>query len=70
MTEIQFYGRVFRGLFVLGLLFWWLMGHLAKKNCVENPLEKHIVLKVLGGISIAVGVVMYNRKNEKYRFLN
>ena len=35
------------------------MGHLGKKNCVENPLEKHIVLKVFGGISIAFGIVMF-----------
>ena len=36
-----------------------MMGHLGKKNCVENPLEKHIVLKVVGGISIAFGIVMF-----------
>lgn len=59
MTESEFYSHVFQSLLVLGLLFWWMMGHLAKKNCVENPLEKHIALKVLGGISIAFGVVMF-----------
>lgn len=59
MTESEFYGHVFQSLLVLGLLFWWMMGHLGKKNCVENPLERHIALKVLGGISIAFGVVLF-----------
>lgn len=35
------------------------MGHLGKKNCVENPLERHIALKILGGISIAFGIVLF-----------
>lgn len=59
MTESDFYSHVFQSLPVLGLLFWWMMGHLGKKNCVENPLERHIALKVLGGISIAYGVVLF-----------
>lgn len=59
MTESDFYSHVFQSLPVLGLLFWCMMGDLGKKNCVENPLEKHIVLKVLGGISIAFGIVMF-----------
>ena len=59
MTESEFYGHIFRSLLVLGILFWWMMGDLGKKNCVENPLEKHIPLKVLGGLSIAIGAVMF-----------
>ena len=59
MTESEFYSHLFQSLLVLGILFWWMMVHLGKKNCVENPLEKHIALKVLGGISIAMGVVMF-----------
>lgn len=59
MTESEFYGHVFQSLPTLGILFWWMMGHLAKKNCIENPLGKHIALKVLGGLSIAIGVVMF-----------
>ena len=59
MTESEFYGPVFQSLFVLGFLFCYMMGHLGKKNCVENPLEKHIVLKVVGGISIAFSIVMF-----------
>lgn len=59
MTESDFYSHVFQSLPVLGLLFWWMMGHLGKKNCVENPLDRHIALKVLGGISIAYGVVLF-----------
>lgn len=59
MTENEFYEHWFQGFLVLGFLFWWMMGHLGKKNCVENPLEKHIVLKVFGGISIAFGIVMF-----------
>ena len=59
MTDSDFYSHVFQSLPVLGLLFWWMMGHLGKKNCVENPLERHIALKVLGGISIAYGVVLF-----------
>ena len=59
MTESEFYGHVFLSLPVLGFLFWCMMGDLAKKNCIENPLEKHIALKVLGGLSIAIGVVMF-----------
>lgn len=59
MTENEFYEHWFQGLLVLGFLFWWMMGHLGKKNCVENPLEKHIALKVFGGISITFGIVMF-----------
>ncbi len=59
MTESEFYSHVFQSLPVLGLLFWWMMCHLGKKNCVENPLERHIALKILGGISIAYGVVLF-----------
>lgn len=59
MTESEFYSHVFQSLLVIGLLFWWMMGHLGKKNCVENPLKKHIVLKVFGGISMALGVVLF-----------
>ena len=59
MTESEFYGHVFLSLPVLGFLFWCMMGDLAKKNCIENPLGKHIALKVLGGLSIAIGVVMF-----------
>ena len=59
MTENEFYEHWFQGLLVLGFLFWWMTGHLGKKNCVENPLEKHIVSKEFGGISIAFGIVMF-----------
>lgn len=59
MTESEFYSHIFRSLLVLGILFWWMMADLGKKNCVENPLEKHVVLKVFGGISIAIGIVMF-----------
>ena len=59
MTESDFYSHIFQSLLVLGILFWWMMAHLGKKNCVENPLEKHITLTVFGGISIAFGIVMF-----------
>ena len=58
MTENEFYEHWFQGFLVLGFLFWWMMGHLGKKNCVENPLEKHFALKILGGIFIAFGTAM------------
>ena len=59
MTESEFYGHLVPRLILLGVFYWWLMRNLGKKDCVENPLQKHIVLKILGSVSIALGMVMF-----------
>lgn len=41
----------------IAVLFGGMMHHLAKKNCVENPKEKHLFLKIAGGLSIITGTV-------------
>ena len=57
MVESDFYKHVFLHLPILAWLFWMLMIELAEKNNVETTKEKHIVLKILGSIAIAIGVV-------------
>ncbi len=44
-------------MFVLGFSFVYVMNCLGKKNCIENPLERHLALKIIGGVLLAIGLV-------------
>lgn len=55
MLESQFYNRIIL-IVVFGVLFILSMLKKGKKNSIENPSEKHIWLKVLAGLFVALAL--------------
>lgn len=56
MLESQFYARIIL-IAIFGVIFILSMLKKGKKNSIENPLEKHIVLKVLSGIFLVLALI-------------